>query len=267
MFRFKEARDSQRSSHFPPSIELVYNASGNNSGTFVRTFALNATPAIAAHERGTLYRQDIKVDPVGFEQFRVTIPYGPRKVENGKYTFDFDTTGGTLQIKQSRATRASYKATGVAADPPDFKGAIGVRGDQVDGCEIVVPALKLGVSFTHPAGIITIAQAKALSRFTGVTNSTPFMTFAPGEILFLGAAGQEGTEVETTVRYQFAASENVTGQTFGPFANVTKYGWDHTWVRFADGVDGGSPVKVGKWLYVEQVYREIDLAALLGFGS
>lgn len=264
-FRMKESRDSYTVTYEPPSITRVFTATGSNSADTVMNAALAGTPNVEFHTRGALYRQDIRLDAQGYQQYKVTVPYGPAQKGPGDIEWDFDTTGGSLTVRQAFATRSKYAAPGEAA-APDMGGLIGVNEDRVDGAEVVIPAAQMNVRFTHPAGVITIAQFKALARATGKINSAPFMTFAAGEVLFLGASGGDGTDSDATVSYSFACSENLNGEDIGLFANVTKRGWDHFWIKYKPAVEGALPIQKPRWLYVEQVYREIDLAGFLGFG-
>lgn len=267
-FRFKEARTSRSSTHSPPSETRRYTAAGSSLGTYVRTFALGATPAFVAHERGTLFRQDIKVEPAGYQLWTIECPYGPKKAENGQMNVSFDTTGGTIHITAGKSEVGFARAGEVA---PPMKNSIGVRGDQIDGADQVVPALKITVGFKHPAGIITMAQIKNLARWTGMVNSDNFMTFAPGEVLFLGASGSEGTDAETQLQYQFACSQNVDGLTIGDVVGIAKKGHDVAWTSFVDKPEevGGKrlPTKQPRFVYVNRVYDELAMAAALGFGG
>lgn len=265
--RWRESRESGSSTTYPPSETKVYTASNTDSAAAVRLlFQTTGSPATVSHEKGTLYRQDVAVDPVGFRQWRASVPYGPLPKDNGSYKVHFSTAGGTIHVRQAIKNNGKFAAPGQAA-PEDMGGLIGVNKDNVEGTEVVQPALKLSVSFNHPEGVITVPQMKALARLTGKTNSTPFLTFSPGEILFLGCEGDEGSDTETSISYEFAASENIENETLGVFENVTKRGWDHAWVRFKDAAQNGHPVQEPQWLYVDQVYREADLASILGFGG
>lgn len=264
---FYEARDSRVSTEIPPSLTLKYHAlETTNDSAAVRVYATGATAAFVAHERGTLYRQDIKVNPRGYGVFSVEVPYAPREKESGEYQISFDTSGGSLRITNSKQTIAKYARPDQPA-PPDMGGAIGVNGDDVEGAEVTIPALRLDVSFTHPEGIITLAAIKNLARWTGKVNSAPFLTFDPGEVLFLGASGSEGTDVETTIRYSFACSENIVGQIVGDITVASKKGWEVAWIAYEDHVEDGKPAKRPKWVYVERVYETINLAQALGFGG
>lgn len=230
-------------------------------------YAIASTPSLVSTVYGILYREDVKVTQAAFNQWMVEVPYGTRKNATGEWTWDFDTTGGTVHITQAKAEVARYPS-GTA---PDQLGAIAVDGDEVKGVEIVVPAMKINVQFKHPLGVVTLAKAKFLSNMTGKTNSDNFLTFSPGEVLFLGARGSDGSDAEATISYQFAMAANVTGQTIGSIAGVAKKAWEVAWIRYQDTITaaGGddNPTRVAKYVYVDRVYDEIAMAAALGFGA
>jgi len=244
-----------------------YKIVGTASQGTANGYALAATPAIIGTNYGLLYRQDIQCTQTHYNHWVVEVPYGPRKNVTGDFTWDFDTTGGTVHITQAKEEVGRFPAS----TAPDQKGAIAVDGDEVKGTEIIVPAMKINVSFRHPLGVITLPQAKFLASITGTVNSDNFLTFAPGEVLFLGARGSDGTDAEATVAYQFAAASNVTGQTIGGITGVAKKAWEVAWIRFQDAIttaDGKDlPTREAKFVYVDRVYEEIAMAAALGFGG
>jgi len=266
IFRFTESRDSRRTTTNPPTYTATYTAAGSNDGAYVRAYAIAATPTIVSLIDGIVYRQDVSVDPVGYEQWKVTVPYARNKQDTGSYRLTFDTTGGTIHVSASKETIGKYPA----ATAPDYKQLIGVNKDDVVGADIVIPALKISVHFNHPAAIITLARIKYLQSITGMVNSAAFLTFAAGEVLFLGASGSEGTDAETEVTYQFAMSANASGLTIGDVASIVKKGHELAWIKYKDAVDTvGSddlPVKAPEFVYIERVYDTVDLALGLGFG-
>lgn len=263
-FHFRERPKSRSGTANPPTENYVYVAYGTTDSQFVHAYALGATPAFVSTIYGTLYRQDIKVDAEASDHWQVTVPYAQNKQETGQYRLSFDTTGGTVNIKASLATIERFPRAGDTAI--DYKGLIGVHGEDVDGADIVIPALKLTVNYKHPFGVITLPQIKNLARLTGKTNSGPFLTFDAREILFLGATGSEGTDTETEVTYQFACSENATGITIGEIMDIAKAGHDVAWVEWEPYPDGGKAARRPKCVHVERVYQEVDLASVLGFG-
>lgn len=230
------------------------------------SYAIASTPSLIATAYGVLFRDDVRVTQTAYNQWTVEVPYGTRKNATGEWTWDFDTTGGTVHITQAKEELRRYPTD----TAPDQLGAIAVDGDEVKGVEIIIPAMKINVQFKHPLGVVTLAKAKFLSNMTGKTNSDNFLSFAPGEVLFLGARGSDGSEAEATIGYQFAMAANVTGQTIGSIAGVAKRAWEVAWIRYKDAITTVSatdnPTRVAKYVYIDRVYDEIAMAAALGFG-
>jgi len=230
-------------------------------------FAIASTPSLVSTVYGILYRDDVRVTRTAYNQWSVEVPYGVRKNESGEWTWDFDTTGGTVTVFQSKEEIARYPS-GTA---PNQLGAIGVDGDKVEGTEIVIPAMKINVQYKHPLGVVTLAKAKFLSDMTGMVNSDQFLTFSPGQVLFLGARGSDGTEAEASISYSFAMGVNATGLTIGAIAGVAKKAWEVAWIRYQDTVTAGGgvdqPTRVPKFVYVDRVYDTVAMATALGFGG
>ena len=266
-FKFGEKPNSRNGGLVPAYQERLYFASGSADENFVLNSALAATPAAIFTPAGKLYRQDIRLDWQGAAYCIVIVPYTPKNID---YHVSFDTTGGTVHVTSSLATASKWGAGGLN-DAPDMKQTIGVNGDDVDGCDIVVPALKITVSFKHPQGIITMQRVRQLSDYTASVNTDVFLGFEAGEVLFLGSSGGWGPETETTVQHQFACVANRTAArgnllNIGDVLNIVKAGHDYAWVRYVSDVDAGRPVKVAKHVYVEQVYSRAAFIPLLGFG-
>lgn len=263
-FQWAEVPNSRESTAEPPTISFNFRASGTQDESFVHAYAMAATSAIYPTIYGSLYRQDIRVTPNGFNQWGVSVPYARKgnKPPTGQWTFSFDTTGGSFHIKASKETVNSY-----GTSPPDYKQLIGVNGDDVEGADIVIPALKINVTYKHPQGVVTIGMAKTLARLTGKVNNSTMLTCDAGEVLYLGSTGSDGSEAEAEVGYQFAMSENLQGQVIGAITGIEKDGWDVAWIKWKDAVDGGKAVKQPEFIYVERVYERVDLASALGFGG
>ena len=94
-----------------------------------------------------------------------------------------------------------------------------------------------------------------------------FLTFQPGEVLFLGTTGRWGPQTETNLSYKFALSENASGLSFGELTGIDKKGWEHAWVSHRSDEDQGKGVKVPQYVYVERIYEPVALATALGFGG
>lgn len=261
----------------PPSQTRKYRLIGTINENTARANAMVLSPQeVISNTYGILYRGDVSLSQIDYNSWNVTIPYTTIKREVGEWSFSFDTTGGTVHITNSLETIRSYKRSGVSGSIPNTGGAIDVQPDEVKGIDKVIPALKFNVNYKHTSGTITPAYVRYLHSLTGLVNSTPFLGWPAGEVLFLGASGGDGTHTEMTIEYQFAMSKGVTNLSIGGLswldsggssATITKEGWNVIWISYEDTVDADNPVKKPKYVYVERVYDTVDLATALGFGA
>jgi len=264
VFSFVETPDSRQETGVPPSLTLNYLALGVQDDEYVYNYALSNTPLTIIRGGNLLVRKDIRKDPAGWGQYRITVPYGLRDkidVPSGSFTFSFDTTGATIKIKAAKEHIASYP------DDGDWhKGAIGVKEDgDVEGADIIIPALKLTYSFKHPAGVVDEAFARYIASITGRVNLNGWRGYQPGELLFAGGSGSDGSDAEADVAYQFIASGNEDNLSIGDISGIVKAGHHYAWVEFQDDVDTGEAIRPPKRVNIERVYDAIDFATGFGF--
>ena len=175
-------------------------------------------------------------------------------------SYTFETSGGTQHITQSLQTISKHGKPGVL--PPDFKGAIGVSADSVEGTDITVPIFRFSETYSIPVPLITHAYKLTVFNLTGKVNSAAFKGFATGEVLFLGASGSRRGVEKWEITYQFAASKNAVGITVGDIVNIDKKGWGYLWVRYGDVEDEKVLVKQPESVYIERVYDSANFAQL-----
>lgn len=253
---------------------LLYTLEGTSSDTEAESFATANTPATY---KG-LVRQSIEADPQWVDEttdtgcWNITVKYGVKPpTDVGESTFSFDTTGGTQHITQSLQTIARYAPPGKTA--PDFKGAIGVTHDGVEGVDIPLPVFNFSIRRRIPIAQWSAAYVGILHSLTRTVNDAPFSvtirgdtyTFEAGECLFLGASGDESSASDfVEVTYKFAASPNKTGITIGDITGIVKKGWHYLWVRYEDSEDTSAKAIVKKPVaaYVEKVLEESNLGLL-----
>ena len=251
-----------------PSIELAYVLTGtSDDATAVSTIESNTPTSYQG-----LLRQDIQLEPEwvdansGDGQWTVTVRYGlwPQP-KQGESVYAFDTTGGTQHITQSIQTVARYAPTGKTA--PNFKGAIGVTHDNVEGVDITVPSCTFSETHYLPATTVTLAYRVTLFRMTGKVNNAAFKGCAAGECLFLGATGTKRGSDDWEITYRFCVSPNRENITIGDITGISKKGWEYMWVRYEDVADGlaYTIVKRPVAVYIEKVYEEADFS-VLGIG-
>jgi hypothetical protein len=151
---------------------------------------------------------------------------------------------------------------------PDFKKAIGVNGDQVEGVDITVPQFNLKIRRKWPLNFITTDYLLTLRDLTGSVNSNPWRGFERREVLFLGASGSvRSSDLTWDITYSFAIQKSIwpdDGVFIGDVGPIKKRGWDYLWVRYEDAVDEAAKVVIRKpvAVYVEKVYPERNFAAL-----
>lgn len=250
------------------SIERLYGITGEPD----EEAALALLESTAPSASGGLPRQTVRLEPVGPDVWDGEALYsrhpppsgGSTPPETGQSVISFDTTGGTQRITQSRETISSHAVSGF---PPDFKRAIAVTSDSVEGIDIVVPVFKF--SETHYIDSAEVDEAFKINLFhlTGKVNNAAFRGFEAGEVLFLGATGSrrggpEGDDFE--ISFGFAASPNATGLTVGDMTGIDKKGWEYLWVRYGDAVDedAGVAIKIPLYAYVERVYDDDDFSTI-----
>src|SRR5690554_2280526 len=87
-----------------------WRATGSSSSSYVNSYARSATAGVIATIHGTLWRQDMQLKQTAYNQWDVTVPYGPRKNETGEWTWDFDTTGGSVHITNGKEEVGRFPA-------------------------------------------------------------------------------------------------------------------------------------------------------------
>lgn len=227
-----------------PSAVLIYLITGTNDDATVRTTIEAAAPATYLG----LEIHDYDFRPLGNQLWEAAVHYGLRKI-TGQSSYSFDTGGGTSHITQSKATVASYPAGSA-----NFQGAIGVSGDAVDGCDITVPVYNFQETHYLNAAYVDSAYKATLFSLTGKVNAATFKGFAAGEVLFLGASGAQRGLDDWEITFKFAASPNATGLAVGGITGISKGGWNHLWVLYADDVNANTLIKRPVAAYVERVY-------------
>jgi len=214
--------------------------------------------------RDTAEVEEIAGENTNKRQWIGQVTYRSGQQSSDTTAFRFDTTGETQHITHSLNTVSSHAANG---QPTDYKGAIGVTKDNVEGVDITVPTFGYTVTRTVKSSDMDQAYLETIEELTGSTNNGPLtittddgatLSLATGENLFLGAQGEyRAAEDDWRIRFKFAKSRNKTVDV-GPMAGIGKKGWEYLWVRYAQEEDANAkrlatrPIEA----YVEQVYKE-----------
>lgn len=250
--------------------ELLYWAKGSTDDQEMLEHALDNLPSTYAD----MPRQSVKVEPLGGQLWDIVAVYEPNSVSNqqapvpppvvGDSSFSFDTTGGTQHITQARALVQAYPHPDIGV-VSDWKNAIGVTSDGVNGIDIVVPAL--AYKETHQIANATVVGGLvgAIHNLTGKTNNATFKGFAAGELLFLGAQGERrSSEDFWTITFMFQGSRNATLEPIGEIEDVEKKGHQYVDVQYEDAEDETASMLVKEPIAVRvyKIYEEGDFSAL-----
>lgn len=176
--------------------------------------------------------------------------------------FDFEIGGGTAHITQSLETIGKYAAPGQTA--PDFKGAIGVTKDSVEGADVPVRSFGFSITQTYLSEQVTPSFINNIYSLSCCVNSGAFMYWQSGEVLFLAATGSNKGQGTTTINFKFAAAPNKSNFNVGDIVGISKQGHDLLWIRYADVEDTTAHcvVKRPQAAYIERVIERGNLNLL-----
>ena len=180
-------------------------------------------------------------------------------------TIRYRTTGATAKVLHG--TVPTIYAAAVTGTAPNFGGLINVDKDSVEGVEIDIPSF--GFSIDYRFSSVTPAYLKQVAVLTGCVNSSPYLGFDTGELLFKGLEGEVGVTSggaismsASPLSFLFEASPNVTNLTVGPFTIPFKYGWDYAWTRQVEDTDADVVIRRIASVHVDRPHRWKNLSLL-----
>lgn len=241
------------------SVNLKYAVVGSEDDEDVHDLVVATLPSTYL----TLSFQSYRIEHKGAGVWIATGRYGSREPrEVGHSTIQFETGGGTQHITQNLSNSILTKAAGVTGDVPDFKGAIGVNGDQVEGCDIYAPAFSFSETHILSDEVVTNSYITLLRDLTATTNSEAFRGFAAGEVLFIGASGSKRSATDWEITFKFLVGKNRSDVVINGSDPFPKQAWEYLWVKYEDGISNSNLIKKPKYIYVERVYDSRDFSAL-----
>jgi hypothetical protein len=256
----------------------------------VEQIAAYAPPYVAGDGAGIFWRRArLDVVGIGNKYFDCTATYSTmmfRQDENGGNnnnggggggggsfqpgSIAWDTTGNTEHITQGLVAEER-----MPANAADFKGAINVNGDGVDGLDVVRPAMRYSETWILPVSTaVGDTYVRAVFGLTGTVNLNAFRAFGPKNVLFLGARAQwQGDLPYVAVTYDFEARIERTQANNGQYTvpgiagGVDKFGWEHVWIAYEPEANNQKLVRKPIAFYKNKVYEERDWSPLQIGGS
>lgn len=240
----------------------------------------NTTPVAYVLGFERLVRTSIAVSKLAPTIWQAEVTYeaddSPNAKESNDFDFRFSTTGATAKKTLSETTVSRHWLWSMSNMPPDLGKLIGAQNGKVEGVDAVIPKLEFSVTAYYPPARVTMDWVKNLARATGRTNNVSWLSYEPGELLFLGAdgsgpvdtlAGPQQKPVQITLN--FAASENRDDLVIGTGnpEKISKKGWEYLWVRYERVRESGLEYPIPVHAYVERIYPELDFTSFFGFGG
>lgn len=175
-------------------------------------------------------------------------------------SFTFDSGVTSTRMYQSLLTANKLAPVGQTA--PDFKGAIGVTDDSVEGCEVLVPSPTWTETHYKSTTSVTPAYRDDLMELVGTCADATFRGRPKGEVLLMSVAGSLKNLTTWELQFKFGFSKNRSNLTVGDITVTTKRGWEYLWIRYSSSVDQNSLIKKPAFVYIEQVYAYADFSKL-----
>lgn len=182
-------------------------------------------------------------------------------IPTGETVLTFSGGGETQRITQNLSTVSSTPASA-----PDYDGAINVRGQSVEGIDIVGGGgLRFTITKSFADQDVDAAYQLALAQLRGKTNNAVFQGWAVGTVLFEDFTGSKRGNGRWEITFQFAVSPDETNISVGEGITVaSKPGWDYLEVRYEPAEDATAKRLVPNptAAIVHRVYERGDFSAL-----
>ncbi len=214
-----------------------------------------------------LILQSIDAERIAEEACEVVVKYGLLKPpEKGDSSYEFSTIGSQQHVTQALSTVSSHTISGRPVI--DFKGAIGVTKDGVNGTDI--PGRKFDFSETHYLADLAVSDSykATLYNLTPSWNAAEFRGFPAGTCLYRGTTGGKRGEDQWELTYHFTSTPNEEDLQIGDIVVPNKLGWDYLDVYYEviEDAESSRLIKVPRQVDVKRVIQ-VQSFSQLGIGS
>lgn len=180
-----------------------------------------------------------------------TAKYSFEKRDVDEWSLSVSTSGGSIKMMHSLGTQRH------GASPPDFKSLIDVRDGKPQGVDRILPAVRFNVTYRMQRPLDPLLFANVAADLTGTVNTSPILGSDAGELLFLGADGNFGNQINPELQFSWAKSKNAS-LSIGDIAAFSKLGHEYLWMIYEDDVTDGFVAQKPFAAYVEKVYTEAN---------
>jgi len=176
-------------------------------------------------------------------------------------SFQFETGGGRRTVLRNISTRqvTSRSVYAVPYTADELGPFINANEDGIDGVEIESSVFRFSVSKAFSPAELAPGYIATLYDYTNCINSSAVtvnidgitLTFAIGELLFLGANGTRDDDGLWKITYNFAAMKNLPASAITVNSDLTAFsspvlGWSYLEIRTFSTTEGDPPIPVRK---------------------
>jgi predicted RNA-binding protein with PUA-like domain len=192
-----------------------------------------------------------RLDRVGSETWEGLVTYSAQEWER-----NFEIGIEQVTITQALENVGNYAASGNVA--PNFRGAIGVTRDSIEGVSIPIPTKTWSETHYFDPKLIDESYEDAAELLTGKTNDRPWRRHAAGEVMFEGVTGGISRgKTRMALTFKFRKSRNRGAFNIGNIPVPSKAGFDYLWVNYVEYPDPTS-FRMVKTPYSVHVDRVIE---------
>lgn len=176
-----------------------------------------------------------------------------------EWEYNFEIATEDVLTTQSLQTVNRYAPPGQT--PPDFKGAIGVTRDGIQGTQVPVAVYSWSETHYFDVSAVDDSYKDDLAALAGHCNAATFRRKPKGTVIFDGCTGGVSRgQRQYILNFKFRYSRNVTALAIGDITGITKRGWDYLWVHYLEIPDPASMrlVRIPDSVHVERVIAEGD---------
>lgn len=180
--------------------------------------------------------------------------------------------GGTRRVYHAIEHLGDFAPEG--QEPANYKGAINVTPDGVEGVDIPNPQFSLVIDRVFPSEVITQLFLRGVNTATGAVNSRSFRGYNPGELFLTNVEGGPQNDESWRITYEMLGIPNaldveIGDPTDGGIAVGPVDGHDFLWVEYEpqvvnEGEDNAYTNRKVIGAHLERVFPRVDFAALTG---
>ncbi len=177
----------------------------------------------------------------------------------------FDTAGEVHHRTHAISTMSTTMRAGL--DQVDYNDAINMTEEGIEGVDVVGRDFHYSVTKTFYGKSFNNYDMEMFSELTGTVNADLYNSYWPGNVLFLGATGQEVFDnstgvIDTIMTYRFQVKPRELNLTIAGIEGISKEGFEYVWVKTNPVIEGDTIIQKADAVIVSRVYNSSNFNRL-----